>query len=90
MSKPPTALQVITRDHNFRKGRILAIPKWARALDDDLQDKVRTLCDEQLDREEYRYEARVMAIKSGDPGGLSHVDHELANALVRGRKAENV
>ena len=82
-------LQILTRNHNFRKGRVASIPAWCKALDLDLQMKVRDIVHEQMDRDQYEYESAVMAIKTGNPGQAYIESLQIACAEAESNKAWN-
>ena len=60
---------ILTRDFNWRMGNLRRLEMCAYSLDRDLADQMQELVRMQMDREQFKYEAGLMAIKSGNPGG---------------------
>ena len=79
----PTLKMILVREFNWLTGQRRRLYCSLTALDDDLASQARELVNEQMDRDRFRHEARLMAEQIGNPGGywdavLSRATTELA------------
>lgn len=88
--RPSTSpLQILARDFNWRMGNLRRQYFAMKCLDPDLAKEAEELIHQQMDREQFKYEAGVIAIKTGNPGG--YMDEYLSKALweaERNKRAE--
>lgn len=74
-------LQILTREHNFAQGRLRGLWANSTTLDEDLRNRLHEVVFTQIDRNQYLYEAAVMALKMGDPGGAAQSLPKLQDAI---------
>jgi hypothetical protein len=77
---PTSVKQILVRRFNFRMGNLRRLLMNTKALDDDLRTQAEELIFQQMDREQYKHEARLMAEKTGNPG--NYWDYELSSAVT--------
>lgn len=73
-------LQILTREHNFAQGRLRGLWGNSTILDKDLRNRLHEVVFTQIDRNQYLYEAAVMALRTGDLGAAQSLPR-LQNAI---------